>query len=159
MADDEPTTRLHWPSDPLAPFDAGATERRPAPPEPSPVGEAAPVAELAALRAELEELRGIVAGMAGQDLHALRVAVDEVRGEVAALREAVAGAAEVATLAGDAAALTELRDEMVALRRRISLRGQGAEAPLDDAQLERVVASVLDHIQSRPVVRPGRRHR
>jgi hypothetical protein len=55
--------------------------------------------------------------------------------------------------------LGELREEFVALRRRISLRGQPTDATLDEAQLDRIVESVVERVLAGAPPSPARRRR
>lgn len=175
MADDDLTARLQWPSDPDSPFSAarGTPTDRARPPVATPagVGEASPAGgtiDLTDLHEQLAALqRAVVAAGRPVDLGPVVAAVEELRGalaelrhEVAELRAAATSGAELTSLAGAGTELQSLREEMVALRRRISLRGQAPDVTLDDEQVEQVVSAVLDRLQDRPApARAGRRHR
>ena len=81
------------------------------------------------------------------DVHATVTALGNVRTPVAALAPIVEE-------------LAALRDEVASLRRRISLRGgQGGEPALDDAQLERLVATVVERVLASSAPAASRRRR
>jgi hypothetical protein len=178
MADDDLSTRLHWPADPLdagqrtASAPTGTPERPPPadPPRPAP-GSKSEVGilrdEVAALRRAIEELsdRVRLEPLTSQ-VEALRLQLVELRDDLPAADAAPAGPAVVAALeelrtsiqgistvrapAGSLAPIVEelgaLRQEVVSLRRRVTLRSKAVDDVLDDDQLERIVEAVVDRV-------------
>jgi hypothetical protein len=106
-------------------------------------------ADLAEVRSELASLRRSVEDVGDRvQLRQLRTSLDELRTDVAALRRAVLEQADPAE--GSAAEqLALLREEVVALRRRIALRAQSdpAAAPgLSDDDVARIAAAVAERL-------------
>ena len=139
--------------------------------------------QLRQLRASLDELRGEVISL--RRVVVEWPELDQLTTEVAALRSqlidqqeetptvsmadvlsevrtALAGASAARTPVGALAPIVEelgaLRGEVAALRRRISLRGEGAGS-VDDGQLERVVESVVERVTARTQPTGSRRRR
>jgi hypothetical protein len=182
LSDDDIGVRLHWPGaaegrerpieldeEPAQP-DAAVDADEPA--SPGAVGDRLTDAVLARLGALEQEVA---------------VAIDELRGDVASLREVVLGWPELEQVGADLAGLraevsdllesrkaftngdspglasvrTEveaLREEMVSLRRRISLRATAAPVGLDDDQLERLARAISERL-AQPETPPPRRGR
>jgi hypothetical protein len=111
-------------------------------------------ADLAEVRSELASLRRSVEDVGDRvQLRQLRTSLDELRSDVAGLRRAVlewsgpGGAGEPPEPGATAEQLTLLREEVIALRRRIALRGR-TEAPsaLSDDDVERIAAALAERL-------------
>jgi hypothetical protein len=139
--------------------------------------------QLRQLRASLDELRGEVISL--RRVVVEWPELDQLTTEVAALRSqlidqqeetptvsmadvlsevrtALVAASSARTPVGALAPIVEelgaLRGEVAALRRRISLRGEGTGS-VDDGQLERVVESVVERVTARTQPAGSRRRR
>lgn len=125
LVDDDLTAQLHWPPDPL---DGRVTHPTPKPP-----------ASTTAARPDVPARRGTgaAAAPAGSDLDALRT-------EIAALRLALEELSDRVDQGPLQQAVSELGEELIALRRRITLRANTDLPAVDDDQLERIVERVLE---------------
>jgi hypothetical protein len=119
-------------------------------------------ASMEELRSEMVSLRRVV--LEGPDLEQLTTEVGALRSQLVDLVASspssprAAGEVTADAVAPLAEELAALRAEMVSLRRRIALRGQGGDAGTDDERLERIVGSVIRRL-SEDAATPARRRR
>ena len=114
--------------------------------------------QLRQLRATIDELRGDVSGLRRAviewpELEQVSSDIAGLRSDMSAVLEAARSSApgeslSLAALAPLVEEIAELRGEVTALRRRITLRGEGAALAVDDAQLDRLADQIAERMSS-----------
>jgi signal transduction histidine kinase len=131
-----------------------AARRLPTPPATDEVGELA--ATLNAMLASLERAREAERRFVGDASHELRTPLTALRGNISYLARHGADDALMADLEGDAARLSELLDDLLALAREDAAEPARGE-PVDLAEVARAAAAPGDHVDVRAVGVQGER--
>ena len=171
LSDDDIGVRLHWPGAAEGREPVAELVEEPAEPAPTLDRDDDP----ASTEGAGDRLTNVVLARLGALEEEVAAAIDELRGDLASLREVVLGWPELEQVGADLAGLrtevsdllesrkaftngdspglasvrTEveaLREEMVSLRRRISLRATATPAGLDDEQLERLARAISERL-------------